>query len=177
MKTYILLLRGINVGGHRKIKMADLRATLEKIGFQKVASYIQSGNVIFSSDESDVSKIQQKIEQHIAAHFGFDVKCFIISEKKFTAIIKNNPFLKKGEPIEKLYCTFLEGTPLPESIQNLNEYRVDDEEYTHRDNILYFCYHNGYGKAKISNPFIEKKLKLGATTRNWKTMLKLRDMI
>lgn len=175
MNTYILLLRGINVGGHRKIKMAALKTLLATLHLEDIKTYIQSGNVVFrSAEKADV--LQVAIERSIATHFGFEVKTHIIDLVKLKEIYTQNPFVSRSEDINKLYCTFLFDNPEPDKMETLKAVEAKDDEFIDRDNILYFCYHNGYGKAKIANPFIEQKLKIYATTRNWKTMTKLLEM-
>lgn len=176
MQAFVLLLRGINVGGHRKVKMAELKTVLHELGFQNIISYIQSGNVIFSAEETNLSKLKQTIEEAIELYFGFAVSCFIIPKGTFLTIIKNNPFIETEE-ITKLYITFLNETPNPEKLETLKTFETSDELFILKNNTLYFCYKNGYGKAKIANPFIEKKLNLQATTRNWKTMMKLLEFV
>ncbi|EIJ38233.1 hypothetical protein JoomaDRAFT_1215 [Galbibacter orientalis DSM 19592] len=176
MQAFVLLLRGINVGGHRKVKMAELKVVLQELDFQNIATYIQSGNVIFSTEETNISKLKHTAEEAIKVHFGFAVSCFIIPKETFLTIIENNPFIETEE-ITKLYITFLNETPNPEKLETLKTFESSDELFILKNNTLYFCYENGYGKAKIANPFIEKKLNLQATTRNWKTMMKLLEML
>ncbi|QLE01174.1 DUF1697 domain-containing protein [Galbibacter sp. BG1] len=176
MNHFVLLLRGINVGGHRKIKMADLKLFLENIGLHQVKTYIQSVNVVFSSEERSGDILKPVMERNIENHFGFPVDCMVFSEEEFRRIKENNPFTKTEE-IKLLYTTFLDKTPHPESLKTLKTYVKADETFTQNGNVLYFCYRNGYGKAKMTNPFIEKKLGLQATTRNWKTVLKLNEML
>jgi len=175
LKTYIILLRAINVGGHRKIKMADLKQLLLNSGHKNVQTYIQSGNVICES-EKEKSQIKQHIESLILENYGFEVTTFVLTPTDLQAIIENNPYVKQQAPIEKLYCTFLENQPDPESKEILLGFKTQDEEFIFDRSLLYFCYHKGYGKAKVSNPFVEKKLKIQGTSRNWKTMRKLLEL-
>ncbi|HLV63824.1 DUF1697 domain-containing protein [Galbibacter sp.] len=174
-KTHILLLRGINVGGHRKIKMADLKLLLLDNGYLNVQTYIQSGNVICKS-EKEKPQVKQHIESLIVDNYGFEVTILILSPLDLQKIMDNNPFVKQQSPIEKLYCTFLEYRPTPESKDLLLSYKTEDEEFVFEESHIYFCYHKGYGKAKVTNPFIEKKLNLQATSRNWKTIGKLLEL-
>lgn len=175
MKTYILLLRGINVGGHRKIKMADLKLQLSSLDLKEIRTYIQSGNVVFKSRET-ADALKGKIENKIEDHFGFEVKIYLTDFERFAKIYTKNPFINKNEEINKLYCTLLFESPEDSKIQALEAVESKDDVFIVQDEVLYFCYHNGYGKAKITNPFIEQKLKVNATTRNWKTMGKLMEM-
>lgn len=175
LKTHIILLRGVNVGGHRKIKMAEFKQLLIDQGFQNVITYIQSGNILCQGNQSKPA-IKQQIESLILKNYGFEVTAFVLDQTKLKNIIQDNPFISQQIPIEKLYCTFLEKQPDPKTQKKFLELKTQDEVFTFAGPLLYFCYHKGYGKAKLSNPVVEKKLKMQATTRNWKTMTKLLDM-
>lgn len=178
MNTYILLLRGINVGGHRKIKMADLKLALEKMKFKDVQTYIQSGNVVFKHKKEDVNLLGNAIESMIEEKYGFEVKSLVILAEDFKEVFKNNPYLPNKETeIEKLYCTFLFNTPEDSKIALLKEVDSPHDEFVFGENCIYFLYNNGAGRAKISSSLIERKLKVSTTTRNWKTMTKFMDMI
>lgn len=176
MNTHIILLRGINVGGHRKIKMADFKQLLLTHGFQNIQTYIQSGNIFCQSNHQKKPIIKQQIESLILENYGFEVIAFVLNSLDLKNIILNNPFIQHQVPIEKLYCTFLEKQPDLETEKQLLQFKTEDEVFVFDGSLLYFCYHNGYGRAKVTNPFVEKKLKMQATTRNWKTMMKLLDM-
>ncbi len=178
MNTYILLLRGINVGGHRKIKMADLKTALEKLKFKEVQTYIQSGNIVFKYIEKDVKILVKEIEYMIQKKFDFEARALVVLAENFKKIFKKNPYLpEKENEIEKLYCTFLFDLPEDSNLSLLNEVSSPDDQYIFGNACMYFLYNNGYGRAKISNSFIERKLKVLATTRNWKTMIKLMEMV
>ena len=176
MQTYIALFRGINVSGQKKIKMADLRQHLENLGFQHVKTYIQSGNVIFQFEESAPKDLEQQIAKKIQAEYGFDVSIFITNASILKEILENNPFLERGEDVKKLYVTFLDQQPSQEKIDLLQSVDYSPEEYILRDLYIYFFFPNGYGRAKLNNNFFERKLKVTATTRNWKTVNKLYEL-
>jgi len=177
MKKFIALLRGINVSGQKKIKMSDLKSLFEEIGFQNVETYIQSGNVIFSSKENSGEKLKSKISSGIKRKFGFDVQIVILAPKEIEYTFKNNPFIKKKKEIERLYVTFLSNTPSKENIQKLNSIDYSPEEYIIDEKLIYLFLPNGAGNAKLSNNLFENKLKLNATTRNWKTVKTLSELI
>ena len=120
MKKFIALLRGINVSGQKKIKMSELKSLLEKAGFQDVITYIQSGNVIFSSNEKSGEKLVKKISSEIKRRFGFDVQVIILTLKEIEYTLKNNPFIKRKKESERLYVTFLSNIPSKENLQKLN---------------------------------------------------------
>ena len=178
MKKYISMLRGINVSGQKKIKMTDLKSLYESLGFDNVQTYIQSGNVIFESSILDVEKLKRNIEQNIEKTFGFSVSVIIRSNDEFESIINRNPFIgqRSTEDDTKLLVTFLTDAP-PESIANaIQQFVTKPEALEVRGKEIYLHCPNGYGKSKLSNSFLERKLGVTATTRNWKTVKKLYEL-
>lgn len=177
MKKFIVLLRGINVSGQKKIKMSDLILLFEKLEFQNVETYIQSGNVIFSSKENSVKKLESKISSSIKSKYGFDVQVLIVKPDEIECVLKNNPFIKKKKATEKLYVTFLADKPNSENIKKLESKDFSPEEYTIDGKFIYLFYPNGAGKAKLNNNLLESKLRLQATTRNWNTIKTLSELV
>ena len=173
--TYIALLRGINVSGQKKIKMADLRLVLEESGLKNVKTYIQSGNIVFDSEHMDGTKLEEKIKSIILEHFGFEVPTLVIQKDDIEQILKVNPFHKEAEE-NKLYYVLLKSRPEEEYKKQLNQLSFENEDFNVTDSCVYLFCKNGYGRAKLNNNLIEKKLKVEATTRNHKTMLKLLEM-
>jgi uncharacterized protein (DUF1697 family) len=167
MYTYISLLRGINVSGQKKILMKDLSALYATLGFTNINTYLQSGNVVFQSNEIEKSVISTKIQQKIHEKYGFEVPTLILDVETLQNAIKNNPF---PATTEQLYLTFLSDIPDPIHIHKINSavYLLDTYEII--GNIIYISCPNGYGNTKLSNNFFETKLKVTATTRNWKTV-------
>lgn len=177
MQTYIALLRGINVSGQKKIQMADLIKMFEDLGFTEVETYIQSGNVVFRSDHTDRTGLISLIKEKIIKIFRFEVEVIIVTKEELINIRDNNPFLKdSSKDIDKFYITFISAKPTDERIENLKSFDYSPEEYILDDTIIYFYAANGYGRAKMNNNFFESKLKVFATTRNWKTVNELVDM-
>lgn len=177
MSTYIALLRGINVSGQKIIKMADLKLLFEAQGFQNVQTYIQSGNVVFSSVEKNISKLESNISSSIKKKFDFNVAVMVITPAKIEYVLDKNPFVKMKKDIERLYVTFLSESPLKENIIKLNAIDFSPEEYFLDGRYIFLYVPNGYGKAKLNNNLFENKLKVSGTTRNWKTMSKLLEII
>lgn len=175
MATYISILRGINVSGQKLIKMADLKQHYEAIGFTEVQTYIQSGNVIFSSSEK-VDKLSQLISQKIKEVYDFDVPVLVLTKEELISARENNPYLKKGEPIEQLLITFLEKPPSQERIEAIDKARYLPDEFSIDNKRVYLNIVGGYGKSKLSNNLFESKLKIAATTRNLKTVNKLIEL-
>jgi len=174
---YIALLKGINVGPHKRIKMADLTAALESKGFEDVITYLQSGNVIFEHDQTDVTKIAGNIESIISQTFGFPVNIIIRTEDELEDIVKVNPFIKDANvELDKLHVTFLLDVPDPKTISNLDIKKDENEKFKIIGREVYLYCPNGYGRTKLKNDVFERKLNTTATTRNWKTTNKLLDL-
>ncbi|MCR9226218.1 MAG: DUF1697 domain-containing protein [Flavobacteriaceae bacterium] len=174
--TYIALLRGINVSGQKKIKMADLKQILQENGLKDVKTYIQSGNIVFDSDQTDKNKLQKKIIKTIDDHFGFDVPTLVLRQEDIKSILKANPYLKQAEET-KLYYVLLKSPPKAELVEKFNQLQFENEGFHITKRCVYLLCKNGYGKAKLNNNLLENKLKVEATTRNHKTMLKLLEMV
>lgn len=172
MPTYISILRGINVSGQKKIKMADLKKLYQSLGFENVQTYIQSGNIVFESKETSVIELQTIIFDAIQKHYGFEVPNIILKPEEVEVALKNNPF----KEIEKMYFTFLAEEPTKENIKKLYTYSFDEEYYELIDKVIYFHCPNGAGRAKMSNNFFENKLRVMATSRNLNTTKKLLEM-
>lgn len=171
MITYIALLRGINVSGQRKIPMAELRSLLGTLKFESVQTYIQSGNVIFQASEIDVIKLERLIKEAILKHFGFEVPILIKTAIQIQSIIDSCPFSEEKK--EKSYFTLLHKIPDSNLVASINKLDYPNEEFVFSENCVYFFSERGYGSSKCNNIFFERKLKVAATTRNYKTMIKL----
>ncbi len=178
MKTYISLLRGINVSGHKKIKMADLRAHYEGLGFQAVKSYIQSGNLAFQTKEKAPLKIAARIKEMIQKEYGFEVSVLVFDNNYLVNAIEKNPYVKGDEEnIKPYYLTFLATTPAPELVEAIADFQHNNDLFQIIDTNIYVYSPDGYSRTKLTNQFFERKLKVAATTRNWRSVLKLREMI
>ncbi len=170
----IVLLRGINVSGKNKIKMAALRLLLENLGFENVETYIQSGNIALDTEEEE-AVIIENVKNGIKKQFGYIVEALVLSEKSIKQILSNNPFLAQDESnIGRLYVTFLQYDP-KQNVIEANKYLPD--EFIIEKDVVYIHCKNGYGRTKLNNTFFEKKLGVAATTRNWKTVKRLSVML
>ena len=178
MEIYISILRGINVSGQKKIIMADLKGLYENLGFQDVQTYIQSGNVIFKSPKTEKSILKNKIETKISKQYGFSVPVQVLELQKLNKVFANNPFVnKRNEDISKLHVTFLEEVPEAEIRSEIMNIQSTSDEFIISGKVIYVFCPNGYGRTKLNNTFFEKKLKTSATTRNWKTISKLVELL
>jgi uncharacterized protein (DUF1697 family) len=163
MNTYISILRGINVGGNRIIKMETLN----------VRTYIQSGNVVFQERTTEPKDLELRIFRTIKESYSFDVPIIIKTKVELEILFKNNPFrLKYEKEIDKLHITLFSDQPKQFDIENFNLSSGNDE-YLFGDCVAYLYCPDGYGKTKLSNQNLEQKLKVSATTRNWKTLTEL----
>ncbi len=170
VKTYISVLRGVNVGGHKKVKMDALRAVYLELGFVNVCTYIQSGNVIFQDGTAQTNELERVVGLRIAETFGFEVPVIVLELSELRDIVRRNPFaFSRSDEATHLYVTFLSSIPSPEAIGAIREAKFTPDECHVTDRAAYLFCPGGYGKTKFTNTFVEGKLKVVATTRNWKT--------
>jgi uncharacterized protein (DUF1697 family) len=177
MSTYVAMLRGINVGGARKILMKDLAALYETCGFTGVTTYVQSGNVVFDSKDKSLDKIARTIEDEIDKIYSFHAHVIVRTGADLGKVIAANPFVKKhGIDSKSLYVTFLSGVPDAKNLEPLAQLESGADRFAAVGREIFVLCPGGYGKTKLSNNFFETKLKLAATTRNWKTVTVLHEM-
>ena len=177
MKTHLALLRGINVSGHNMIKMEALKALLENIGFQNVRTYIQSGNVFVDSDEENAPKVGFMIKQEIFKVLGSEVPVVVVGKKDLEDSLAKNPFLKeKDADLKKLYVAFVSKTLQSSNINDLKISQFKPDEASIDENRIYIKYAVGAGKTRFDQKYIEKKLNVTATIRNWNTVTQLLEM-
>ncbi|MBA3648292.1 MAG: DUF1697 domain-containing protein [Chitinophagales bacterium] len=174
MQTYISILRGINVSGHKQIKMADLKVLYEGLKFKDVSTYIQSGNIVFKAASTSDTEISAKIGQAILKKYQFEVPVIIRTAQEMETIYAANPFInQKDIDQEKLHVTFLARMPEQVNLDKIENLSYASDQFTLLNREVYLYCPGGYGNTKLSNTFFENKLKVTATTRNWKTVTKL----
>jgi len=174
MITHLALLRGINVSGHNMMKMEALKTMLENIGFTNVRTYLQSGNVFVDTDEESASKVGFMIKQEIFKVFGHEVPVVVIAKEDLELCFKNNPFLKEKEvDSKKLYVAFVSIALKKESINDLKISQFKPDEASIDGNRIFIKYAIGAGKTRFDQKYIEKKLNVTATIRNWNTVTNL----
>lgn len=174
MTTHLALLRGINVSGHNMIKMEALKATLEAIGFQNVQTYIQSGNVFVDTEEDNAAKVGFMIRQEIFKAFGHEVPVVVIGKEDLAVCFKNNSFLKEKDiDTKKLYVAFVSTALRSDSINDLKISQFKPDEVSIDESRIYIKYAVGAGKTRFDQKYIEKKLNVTATIRNWNTVTQL----
>ena len=177
MQKYLALLRGINVSGHNMIKMDELKSLLEGMGFQNVETYIQTGNVFLDSEEESGVALGFKIKQEIFKAWGYEVPVMILQKEDLVLALQNNPYLKEANAdTSKLYFSFLSKELAANAIHDLKMSQVKPDEATIDKNRLYLKYTKGAGKTRMDNKYIEKKLNVLSTIRNYNTVTKLLEL-
>lgn len=177
MTKHLALLRGINVSGHNMIKMEALKVALEAIGFTNVVTYIQSGNVFVETEEESSFGVGFKIKQEIFKTFGHEVPVIVIGKNDLELCFKNNPFLKqKDVDTKKLYVAFISKELSSSAINELKISQFKPDEAVIDGNRIFIKYDIGAGKTRLDQKYIEKKLNVTATIRNWNTVTKLLEM-
>jgi uncharacterized protein (DUF1697 family) len=175
--SYVAMLRGINVGGVKIIKMEKLRATFESLGFGDVKTYIQSGNVVFKFAKTSTASLEKKIAGRILQEYGFTVPVVVRTREELAAILKANPLLKQaGIDEARLHVTFLSGPAPKTAAETLKPLAARSERFAASGREIYLFCPEGSGISALSNTAIEKKLSLQATTRNWRTVNALFEM-
>jgi uncharacterized protein (DUF1697 family) len=175
--TYVALLRGINVGGYRPIKMDELRDAFAALGFEGVKTYVQSGNVVFTAPSQACENLAKRIQENVFRQFGISVSVLVKTPKELNAVMKNNPFLQEnGIDTSKLHVTFLSRAPAKNALKMLDAIAGSPDQLRYSGEAIYLYCPNGYGETKLSNNALEKVLKVAATTRNWKTVNQLCEM-
>jgi len=179
MVAYVAMLRGINVSGKNKIKMTDLQTLFVGLGHTDVTTYIQSANVVFRSSAKSAAAMTAAIEQRITRELGFDVPVVIRSKVALAKVIAANPFAvnQVGRvDLAKVHVTFLAKKPQAALVRALSEHESPPDEFRISGPDVYLHCPRGYGITKLNNTFWERKLKVGATTRNWNTVTKLLEL-
>jgi len=172
VRTYVALLRGINVGGRTKIAMADLRTLFDALDAEDVTTYLQSGNVVFRSDAA-ATALAQSVEQRIAGELGLRVTVVMRTGAQLAKIAAGNPFAGRGADAKQLHVVFLAEKPAAARVRALDAARGEPDEFRVVGHEIYLHYPNGYGRSKITNAWFEKELGVAGTARNWRTVTKL----
>lgn len=177
MKTYIALLRGINVSGHRMIKMTALKVALEGIGLDVIGTYLQSGNVVFKSAKK-IKDLESAIFNQILAEFQHEVPTVLLEPKDLKRVIDKNPFSEETlvNPINP-YVMFFNKPLAKTTVAELTPPKNESGIYVAGKQEIYLHYPEGAHKTKLTNTFFEKKLGVVGTSRNWRTVLALYELL
>ena len=177
MPVVICLLRGVNVGGHGKIKMDVLRALCESVGGESPQTYIQSGNVVFKTKERNLKQLARKIEDAIEKKAGFRPDVLLRTADELAATLAKNPFAKRRDlNPSKLLITFLAEEPSVAALKELAKVETDPEEMKVSGREVYIYFLDGMGRSKFPWPRVGKILGSTGTGRNWNTANKLLEM-
>ena len=176
MPPFVCLLRGINVGGHRKMSMSDLRTLVESLACKEVQTYLQSGNLVFKATGSRL-KIRDNIARSIHDEFGCEVLVFLYTKSEYDDIVAANPFSSESELDSKFqHVTFVDGLAQVNNKGSSVSGKNGDQAKRCGANYYVYC-PNGYGRTKLTNGYFEKLTGVSATTRNWRTVTALSAML
>jgi uncharacterized protein (DUF1697 family) len=175
MGRYVAMLRGVNVGG-KQIKMAALAALFSDLGHTDVVTYIQSGNVVFTSPSRSADALARASEKRLAKDLGLDARVLLRSRADLERVQRGNPLLRGGADPSKLHVTFLAAKPPAALVRAAGEFDAGTDDFRVVGREVYVHCPNGYGRTKINNTFFERKLATVATTRNWNTVNKLLEL-
>lgn len=177
MAVVITLLRGVNVGGHNRIKMDELRTLYASLKLRDAQTYVQSGNVVCRSDERDLVQLARRVENAIERRFGFRPDVMVRTAAELRDVVRRNPFARRGgiDP-SRLLVTFLAADPGPEARDRILRIKADPEELRIDGRQLYVYYPDGLGRSKFSSAVIEKALQASGTARNWNSVTRLLEI-
>lgn len=164
------MLRGINVSGKNLLKMADLKQLMLDLSFKEVETYIQSGNIVFSSESTDTDWIAAQISKEIEVRMGFNVPVLVLAATDLHTIFAQNPY---PQQTDILHITFLASAPTDDALSRIERAKYLPDVFICSEKAIYLICPNGYGNTQLHNQFFERKLKVKATTRNWKTVTEL----
>ena len=178
MKRHIALLRGINVGGKKKVPMAQLRPTVEKLGLGEVGTYLQSGNVTFAADGGDEDSLAAAITAAISAEFGFTVDVLVRDHAYLKAVMDDCPFPAAELEGKQLHVTYFSEPVGPERFARIDRAAYAPEDFRLGDRALYLYAPDGLGRSKLGEQLSRPALNKGliATSRNWNTVVKLVEL-
>jgi uncharacterized protein (DUF1697 family) len=174
-KTFIALLRGINVGGNNILPMRELVAVLEGLGLSQVKTYIQSGNVVFQSESNNRQELSQAISAAIGGSYGFAPHVLVLDLPAFQEAVAANPFPEAGHEPKTLHLFFLDEIPPSPDLAVLERLKAENERYRLINNVFYLHAPDGMGRSKLAEK-VEKVLGVATTARNWRTVSKLMSM-
>ena len=175
-QRYVALLRGVNVGGRNKLPMAGLRDVCTAAGCAAVQTYIQSGNVVFQAAQDLAERVPEIVSIAIRRRFGFETAVVVRSKEELRQVVASNPFDTSGDP-RFLHVAFLENSPGAEAVARLDPERSPPDVFEVRGGNVYLHYPNGVARSKLTNEYLAAQLQTVSTTRNWRTVLALLEMV
>jgi uncharacterized protein (DUF1697 family) len=172
MKSFIALFRGLNVGGSGVLPMKDLVAILEQLGFGDIKTYIQSGNVVFRTEEDDPARIAKRITSEVVKGFGFEPQVLLLEPAELRRAMEANPFPEAASEPKTLHLTFMAEEPLHPDLEALERLRKDSESYALKGTVFYLHAPEGIGRSKLAAK-VEHLLGVPGTSRNWRTVTRV----
>lgn len=177
MGVVISMLRGVNLGGHHKIQMGELKVLYESLGLRNVQTYINSGNVIFKTAGRDLARLGRKIEDAIESRYGFRPDVILRTPAEMREAIARNPYASRpGLEPSKMAVSFLAAEPSQEAVEKVLAIEAEPEELRIDGRELYIYFPNGMARPKLSTALVERTLKTPGTSRNWNTVRKLLEI-
>lgn len=176
MRRYVVLLKGVNLGGRRKVPMADLRALLGRLGLTDVRTLLNSGNAIFGSESDDPAELEVLIAEGIEAEFGKSVPCLVRTGPEMRAVVEGNPLGDVATNGSRLMAHFLSATPDP-ALRAAHDPAEFDPTVGFGDRVIYQWCPDGLMAAPFIGAFVEKHLGVLVSARNWNTVTKLDAML
>jgi uncharacterized protein (DUF1697 family) len=177
MPVFISMLRGINIGPHKRVQMDKLRASCEALGLDQVKTYIQSGNLVCNAAKLSSAALSRKIEQRILGDFGFSVEVISRSRDEMQKIVQKNPLLKEhGCDPAKLHVVFLSKAPSEAALKKLESLTLPPDKGRSSGREIYFYFPNGVSGSSLWKHPLDRVLSVAATMRNWNTVTKLYQM-
>ncbi|MCX4904568.1 DUF1697 domain-containing protein [Streptomyces sp. NBC_00878] len=178
MTTYAALLRGINVGGAKKVPMAELRTLMEGLGYGDVGTYLQSGNAVFASGHGDEDSLAAELSGALEKRFGFTVDVLVRDHAYLRAVLDACPFPAADLEARQLHATYFSEPVGPERFASIDQQAFLPEEFRLGDRVLYLYAPDGLGRSKLAETLSKPRMTKGivATTRNWNTVTKLAEL-
>jgi uncharacterized protein (DUF1697 family) len=174
-QAYVALLRGINVGAHNRVAMADLRALMSGLGYRDVRTHLQSGNVVFRAPPASTAELEEAIAERLAAELGLPVAVLVRTGDEVRDVVAGNR-LPTHEP-SRLMVLFLSGPPAPGRIEAIDPDRYAPEQFAVRDTEIYLYCANGILSCELTKVFADRRLGCAVTARNWNTVTKLAALL
>ena len=173
MPRYVAMLRAVNVGGRGRLSMPDLRAAVESLGHTRVETYVQSGNVAFTSRTASPDRIAAAVRERLVERCGIHTAVLVRSRADLAAVLAAGPFVPAGADPATVHVTFLLGRPAPDAVAALAPFDVAPDRFVVLGSEVHLWCPGGYGRTKLTNTFFERHLHTVATTRSWRSVTAL----
>jgi uncharacterized protein (DUF1697 family) len=177
MPHYVALLRSVNVAGHGRIAMAELKASFATLGYTDISTFIQTGNVIFRTPSKNTTKLATDIEQQLATDFGSSPAVILRTVRDLLRIGSSSPFANRGADPARHHVTFLAHAPSTDRLRAFSPPPSGRDELVVDGLEIYVNTPDGYATTKLTGTYVERHLGVTTTTRNWNTVTKLCQLI